>query len=192
MKLKRLGHVLALRVPWLGTLGLRGARRAGKRLLGSSDVTIRNGNWSGNDTTWRMSLDLNRALLFGNSDGRIVPGRRRKYIAIVDGIVSGEGNGPISPKKVSAGVLLSSTDPAAVDAVAARLMGFDIAQLPIVREAFARHELPISDGTIDDVRVSQVDAVGNVGLQEVRPAIGRSFEPHFGWLSVASGNDEET
>ena len=33
--------------------------------------TIRNGNWQGNDTCWRMALDLNRALRFANRDGSL-------------------------------------------------------------------------------------------------------------------------
>ncbi|MBI4790883.1 MAG: DUF362 domain-containing protein [Chloroflexi bacterium] len=49
--------------------------------------------------------------------------------AVVDGIVGMEGDGPISGNAVSSGALVVGTDLLAVDATAARLMGFDPAQI---------------------------------------------------------------
>jgi uncharacterized protein (DUF362 family) len=46
-------------------------------------------------------------------------------LAIVDGIVGMEGDGPIMGTPREAGVLVLGTNPAAVDATATRLMGFD-------------------------------------------------------------------
>jgi uncharacterized protein (DUF362 family) len=46
-------------------------------------------------------------------------------LAIVDGIVGMEGDGPILGPAKSAGVLVVGTNPAAVDATAARIMGVD-------------------------------------------------------------------
>ena len=66
---KKIGLRLALEFPVVGTWFYRKARHAGIKVLGDSEKAIRNGNWSGNDTCWRMALDLNRALLYGNPDG---------------------------------------------------------------------------------------------------------------------------
>ena len=50
---KKIGHGIALGLPVVGPLALRIGRRFGLSVLGSSDITVRNGNWHGNDTCWR-------------------------------------------------------------------------------------------------------------------------------------------
>jgi hypothetical protein len=45
-----------------------------KKILGETGKVIRSGNWHGNDTIWRMILDLNKILLYGNPDGTMRPG----------------------------------------------------------------------------------------------------------------------
>lgn len=42
-------------------------------------------------------------------------------------------------------VYISGEDPASVDTVATTLMGFDWRKLPVVYEAFSKHEMPISE-----------------------------------------------
>lgn len=180
--LKRAGQRAALAVPGLGTWAYRKARRAGKLVLGDSDTVIRNGNWSGNDTCWRMALDLNRCLLYGNRDGSWrEDGARKRYLAIVDGILGGEGNGPLCPEPVRAGILASGTNPAVLDAVAARLMGFSLEDLPIVTQAFEAHRWPIADCRIEDITIYDGRVGGSVGLHDLAPAIPGGFKPHFGW-----------
>jgi len=66
---KHKGKRIAINAPVIGTWIYRKMRNAGKQVLGDSDAVIRNGNWSGNNTCWRMALDLNRALLYANLDG---------------------------------------------------------------------------------------------------------------------------
>ena len=170
----------------MGTWLLRKARNAGIRVLGDSGTTIRGGNWSGNDTCWRMALDLNRALLYGNPDGSWrESGSRKPYLAIVDGIVGGQGNGPLCPDPVESGVLLAGDNPAIVDALAARVMGLDAAQLPIVTQAFSRHRWPIGEGELADIVASVHGGSILKGIDEIRPAIEGGFVPHFGWPSLA-------
>lgn len=182
--LKRVGRGAALRLPAAGPWLFRKMRGAGMRVLGDSQRVIRNGNWHGNDTCWRMALDLNRALLYADAAGAwdraLAP---RRYVAIVDGIVAGEGNGPICPDAVAAGVLLGGTNAAVVDAAAARLMGFRVEDLPIVREAFAVHRWAIAPCTLEAVRVE--DAGGRVqGLDAVAAIVAGGFRPHFGWMRL--------
>jgi hypothetical protein len=132
-----------------------------------------------------MALDLNRALLFGDADGSIrASGSKRRYLAIVDGIVGGEGAGPLCPDAVRAGILLAGTDPAAVDAVAARVMGFDPDSIPIVREAFAHHPLCIADCALEAVEVEDERISSRIRVADVAPVPG-GFQPHFGWKSLA-------
>jgi hypothetical protein len=182
---KQLGKRVALNVPFLGTWVYRKMRNAGKRVLGDSETVIRNGNWSGNDTCWRMALDLNRALLYANSDGTWRDHLQPKaYLAIVDGIVGGQGNGPLCPDPVQSNVLISGTNPAEVDAVVAKLMGFDPKKIPIIKHAFAPHRWPITTMKMEDITVFDQREGREVRLDEISPCVEGGFVPHFGWYDL--------
>lgn len=181
--LKRAGRRAALAIPVLGPAAFRHVRAAGKAVLGDSDTVVRNGNWHGNDTCWRMALDLNRAFLYGDSEGAL-HGQRRRYLTIVDGIIAGEGNGPIAPNAVTAGVLIASTDPAAADATAARLMGYRIDDIPIVRHAFEAHEYAIASAAQQEIRIADARDDREYDLESLPNALGRPFTPHFGWTAL--------
>lgn len=189
-QIKKLGMKAALSIPRVGPWLYRKARNTGKAVLGDSEQTVRNGNWIGNDTCWRMALDLNRALLYGNADGTWrEAGAPKNYFAFVDGIIGGEGNGPLCPDDVESHVLIAGDDPAQVDAVAVRLMGFNPEDFPIVRHAFDDHRWPISKIPLSDVVVDDARVGASIPLSEVRPAVPGGFKPHFGWTSLkrASG-----
>jgi uncharacterized protein (DUF362 family) len=184
---KKAGRRMAMSAPGVGTWMYRKARKVGTMALGDSDTVIRNGNWHGNDTCWRMALDLNRALLYGNRDGKWREAKDpvKHYLALVDGILGGQGNGPLCPDPVHSRVLLSGRNPAVLDAVAARLMGFDPAALPIVMGAFSSHRWPIADRSIDEVVVVDPRQGGQeVRLDDLEPAVPGGFEPHFGWTAL--------
>ncbi len=57
---------------------------------------------------------------------------RRRYLALIDGIVAGEGEGPMHPTPREAGVLVASESPLAADLACARLMGFDERRIPLI------------------------------------------------------------
>jgi uncharacterized protein (DUF362 family) len=153
----------------------------GKKVFGDTRTTIRSGSWYGNDTLWRMVLDLNKALFYANPDGTMRPDtfeNRKRYLTIVDGIVAGDGNGPEAPDPKHCGVLVAGIHPVAVDAVCARLMGFDWQRIPCIRQAFEIQRFPLCDFGYDDVRVVSSDARFNGPIAEIR---GWEFRPHFGW-----------
>jgi hypothetical protein len=58
--------------------------------------------------------------------------------AVMDGTVAGNGPGPRTMEPVEKNVLLASADQVAIDAVAARLMGFDPLSIPYIRLAHER------------------------------------------------------
>ena len=58
----------------------------GYRIFGDTEEVIRSGNWYGNDTCWRMALDLNKILLYGREDGTM-SNYQKKYFSIIDGII---------------------------------------------------------------------------------------------------------
>ncbi|HKA22949.1 MAG TPA: DUF362 domain-containing protein [Blastocatellia bacterium] len=96
------------------------------------------GNWHGNDTAWRMVLDLNRILMFADRDGNVGSEPVRKYFSVIDGIIGGEGEGPLHPDAYPSGVVLAGFNPVAVDWVATRLMGFDPAEIPLYQNAVSQ------------------------------------------------------
>jgi uncharacterized protein (DUF362 family) len=69
----------------------------------------------GNDTIWRMVVDLYKCLLK----------RERKYFTVVDGILAGEGQGPFCPTSKHANVLIGGRDFLRTDIVATRYMGIN-------------------------------------------------------------------
>ena len=142
-----------LRRARLGNLALpQGAQRRQCRCWATAKPVMRNGNWQGNDTCWRMALDLNRALLYGRPDGtlaRCEPVAKR-YLAIVDGIIGGEGNGPLCPDPVGFG--RADRRPRSGSGRCARLPLDGIraaSRLPIVARAFDPHRWPIARASLD-------------------------------------------
>jgi uncharacterized protein (DUF362 family) len=73
--------------------------------------------------------------------------------AVMDGTIAGDGPGPRAMRPHVANLMLASSDPVAIDAVAAKLMGFDPFSLKYIRLA---HEAGLGCG---DVR--QIDLVGD-------------------------------
>ena len=55
----------------------------------------------------------------------------RPELAIIDGIVGMEGDGPLTGRRIHSGVLVVSTDPVAADVTGARLMGFEPEKLEL-------------------------------------------------------------
>lgn len=98
-------------------------------------VTPPKGSWEGNDTIWRVALDLNRIMLFADKAGVLGSALRRKVFQIVDGIIGAEKNGPLDGLEKPSGVLVGGHNPYAVDLAATRLMGFDPGRIPLLENA---------------------------------------------------------
>jgi len=163
------------------TLVARPAKSVGKRVFGDTNRGVtRSGNWYGNDTTWRMVLDLNRILLYADAEGRLHHQPVRKCFSIVDGVVSGEGNGPLDATPKYSGVVLAGCNPLAVDLACARAMGFDYQRIPMLHRALSDHEFPLVTFDYGDVRGRSNDERFNRRLAEMHGSL-LAFEPHFGW-----------
>lgn len=93
-------------------------------LAGMFQKVKKRGAWPGNDTIWRMVIDLYRAFATNTV---------RRHFSVVDGITAGQGDGPFCPRSKHAQVLLAGEDHFAVDCVASRLMGFDIQKIQYLR-----------------------------------------------------------
>ena len=111
------------------------------------------GGWAGNDTIWRTTLDLNHVLYFA-------PDSPKKILNIVDGIIAGEGKGPLSPTSKRVGILAVGDNPAYVDAVLAQLMGYNISRIPSVYHAIYNRKSQLAGPFLEEWDVNWVDENG--------------------------------
>jgi uncharacterized protein (DUF362 family) len=94
-----------------------------------------NAAWYGNDTTWRMVMDLNTIVLFGKADGTLAETPQRVLYSFCDGIIGGQGNGPLRPDPLNLGVVCFSDNSAATDICMALMMGLDTEKIPLLAAA---------------------------------------------------------
>jgi uncharacterized protein (DUF362 family) len=152
-----------------------------RRVFGDTLEVVRSGNWWGNDTIWRMILDLNRILLYARPDGSLAESPQRQTLSLVDGIVAGEGNGPEAPDPVPANVVVAGVDFVAVDVVASTLMGLDYRKIPHLAHALEPHPLPVTTVDPTQLVVESNEPAWNRNLWEIDPDTMFRFKPHFGW-----------
>jgi len=141
---------------------------------------IGGGNWHGNDTAWRMALDLTRIALFADRDGELKQTPQRKFLSVVDGIVAGEGEGPLSPQARPCGTIVVGGNPLAVDTVCARLMGFNSDRITLLRTGLSRAWLASWEGGADEIYVSSNFGISG-RLNDVIKGRMLSFMPPKGW-----------
>jgi len=149
--------------PWLG-----GVAKEKQALDG--------GNWHGNDSAWRMVVDLMKIVYYADADGRIHSDPQRRILSLVDGIVGGENNGPLTPERRPVGVIAAGRNPLAVDIACTRLMGFDPTRLrwvPALLEGPFFTDLRAISVRTDDERIRTM-------LTTRDPLL--AFRPHPGWV----------
>jgi hypothetical protein len=138
------------------------------------------GSWSGNDTAWRMALDLARISLYATPDGRMADEPMRRHFVLTDGVIAGEGQGPLNVNPVHYGYLSWSEDLAASDLVNATAMGMNLDQLPIVRNAFRLSDYPLTTLNWPDDLPLNVNSRPST-LQAFRRGDARAFRMPRGW-----------
>jgi len=140
------------------------------------------GGWYMNNTVWRGIVDLNRVILYSDKEGTMQDAPQRRYLCIVDGIVAGEGLGPLHPTPRDFGKILIGDSAVAIDRTAATLMGFDYRKIPSVREASRDMRWPLisPDETVFmEYNQKQVD----IDSEAILPYIATpEFTPGPGWV----------
>ncbi len=89
--------------------------------------------WYGNDTTWRMVRDIDLIAEFGTSDGKLAGQPQRQIYSLCDGIIGGQGNGPLRPSPFPLGIILFANDNRLADLVAGTLMGMELEKIPLLQ-----------------------------------------------------------
>jgi uncharacterized protein (DUF362 family) len=125
------------------------------------------GAWWGNDTAWRMAVDLACIVEYADAHGVMHHTRVRRNYSLVDGVVGGQGRGPLRPDPVPSGTLFFADDVYLADTAAAMLMGFDPRAVPHLRY----------HGSV----APRVVANGNAGGLETLQPLAVPYEPPPGW-----------
>lgn len=157
-----------------------------KPLRGVSEETVEfdGGNWHGNDTAWRMTVDLAKVLFFADKEGRLQKTRQRKLFCLIDGIIAGEKKGPLSPDEKRAGCLIAGENPIAVDMVAARLMGFDINKIKQLDfKNFQRLDFGINSTSDIEIFLEDLKLNGKEFFNPDSKEKYLNFIPHPGWVN---------
>ncbi|HLV88243.1 MAG TPA: DUF362 domain-containing protein [Candidatus Sulfotelmatobacter sp.] len=169
------------------------AKKGAAPIFGRTDQIVRSGNWHGNDTCWRMVLDINRCLMYG--DGQTFPVQSAKrFFAVVDGVIGGDGDGPARPDAYPAGTILAGWNPVAVDCCATRLMGFDPDRVAYLAAAFEPHPFTLTDFSQESIRLRSNETAWNGSLADIPADSTLHFRPHFGWvghLEYARGSETQ-
>lgn len=152
------------------------------------------GSWHGNDTVWRMCLDLQRILHYGCVDGSLSDRKQRRVLSITDAIIGGQGNGPLAPLQAPLGLMTFGASTAAAEWMNALLLGLDPRLIPLTREAFAAHHYPLVDFSPSEIsleadgnQLCEEELVENYG-QPCRPPDG--WRGHCEWKREAVGKHE--
>lgn len=104
------------------------------------------GSWSGNDTIWRTTLDLNHIMYFGGV-------KKRNILNVVDGVIAGEGNGPLEPEPKPLGFLIAGENPAYVDACIAKMMGYQLPKIPTVYNAIYNNKSKFGGDNVENIEI---------------------------------------
>jgi uncharacterized protein (DUF362 family) len=142
---------------------------------------IMGGAWYGNDTAWRMVLDIVRVLRYAQSDGVLCSHPKRKLLSFVDGVVAGEGEGPLRPTPRMIGAMVFSPDISVADAACALLAGYQPCKIPLVHNSFKKTSFPITENDLQSIDVvvnGRVIAPAHVHFES---GLRKPLKPPKGW-----------
>ncbi len=160
------------------------ARIAGRKLNKLEPDRKRFGMWYGNDTIWRTILDLNHIVMYVDKGRNMQKELQRKILHIGDLVVSGEGEGPLSPSYKHIGGIMISDNAVEFDYCLVKLMGFDYRCFPVLMHALSDCELFSDDGEIilnsNDKRFDKL-------VNEINDTF--SYIPSSGWSNLLKLSD---
>jgi len=134
--------------------------------------------WHGNDTIWRMVLDLNKIAIYGKMDGTLSKEPQRHIFSLCDGIIGGQGNGPLEPVPLPLGIICFSNHSFLTDVALGKLMNFDILKIPMLSAASAL----LNSGDFELMMNSRA-----IQLNELNAFAIKTIPPP-GWVRVLNGD----
>jgi uncharacterized protein (DUF362 family) len=153
------------------------AQRFGKR------DDFEEGSWYGNDTIWRTICDVNRIAYFCDKDGQLSNKQQRVIFTVVDGIVSGDGEGPVAPRERPIGLLGAGFSTHLVDSALTAILGFVWERIPFLC-ASKQYEMNGEDASrvSGDVHSCEILLNGEkIAYSDLLKECCMHFEPPSGW-----------
>ncbi len=124
--------------------------------------------WYGNDTCWRMVMDLNLIAEFGSKDGVLKNIPQREIYSLCDGIIAGQGNGPLTPDPLPLGILTFTNNSSLHDVCIAHLMGFNPDNILLLKNA--QKKINMNERTvIFDNNEIKIDKLVNFKIKTIPP-----------------------
>ena len=160
------------------SLAYRASERA-RKWMGVDGIY--EGRWHGNDTVWRAILDLVRIARYGRADGTMADAPQRTLFTVLDGIVGGEGEGPLEARAKKAGLILAGFNPVATDVAVATLMRYDFRKIPTINNSACIERWPLLTAAFDDLRFLYEDRELTENELALK-SIVEEFEPACGWV----------
>lgn len=131
------------------------------------------GSWYGNDTIWRTVCDLNHIIFYADKKGIVQDEVQRKYLCIVDGVLAGDGEGPMKHQPKDAGVIIGGFHPITIDFVSAHIMGLDYKKMPSIYKIFENKYVNFTGLTPENIDVRSNRDYENTNML---------FKPTRGWM----------
>lgn len=139
---------------------------------------INGGSWYGNDTLPRTICDLNKILFYADKNGIMKDTPQRKMFIVVDGIVAGEKEGPMSNTAKKCGVLAAGYNPVEMDVACSMVMGFDPYKMSTVRHSMGIRKYPLYAG---DPHMIEILSDRCKNIDSVYDAFNCALVPPKGW-----------
>lgn len=174
---RKLKDILLWKNPKWGKYAYLGWHAADKLVFRKFQATQNfvKGDWHGNDTTWRAAVDLAKIILYSDREGNLHDTIQRRYLSIVDGIVGGDKEGPLTPDPQYSGVLIAGTHPTIVDVFCTHLMGFDWEKFRMFRGAVEAKGYQLIPDGFPDYRVKS-----DIPHDFTNPMF--NYTPAAGWI----------
>ncbi len=148
-----------------------------KKVIPFSDPYLQ-GSWHGNETIPRTIIDMNKILMYADKDGIMRDQLQRRLFVLIDGIVAGEKEGPMTPMPRKCGVLVAGVSPVEIDAVCSGIMGFDYRKIPTITFARNARKYALFSGQVHGI---QILADRCDRFEKVYDAYNCALVPPAGW-----------
>ncbi len=146
------------------------------------------GGWYGNDTCWRMNIDLNRCLIYGDTEGKLHETPQRKILNLTDAIICGQAEGPLAPLPQPLGIITFSESAAASDWAHGSLLHLDPEKVRLLGGCRDRMRYPVMP---QGGNPSFITSAGTLNYHELAFKLGRKTEVPRGWKGYCELNLEQ-
>jgi uncharacterized protein (DUF362 family) len=136
------------------------------------------GHWHGNDTISRTVIDVNKIIFYADKSGVLQNDVQRKMLTLVDGVVAGQAEGPLTPERADCGVIIGGCNPVAVDLVCAKMIGFDYEKIPTLTRALNSKKYELFGVELRDL---VIESDSTYGIDDIHAQFCNKLEPPASW-----------